>query len=109
MSEEQIEVVRDGIIGALIGQAGDLSLLHRDRDPKAAIREVAALGRLAYWLGIGEVLVPDRSARALVVRMARERVEIDEHLVGRYEEAVAEHRAWRVFAEHVSIPRGDVR
>jgi hypothetical protein len=108
MSEEQIEVVRDGIIGALIGQAEDLSLLNKNRDPKRAIREVAALGRLAYWLGIGEVHVPDRIARALVARKAKELVEMDVDLLERYEEAVVEHQAWRVFVEHFSSARGDV-
>lgn len=70
MSEEQLEIVRRNVFGALVGKAGDLRLLHKLRDPKGAIREVAALGRLAFWLEHGQVLVPDRAAREVAQGLA---------------------------------------
>ena len=66
ISEEQLEAVRGRIQDSLVCRAADLRLLHRSPDPRRAVGEVAALGRLAFWLGHGQVLVPDRAARDLV-------------------------------------------
>lgn len=60
LTDAQLEIVRDAVFGELVGKAGDLRLLDANPDPKGAIKEVAALGRLAFWLEHGEVLVPDR-------------------------------------------------
>lgn len=56
MSEEQIEIVRDTVSGVLVGKAADLRLLHKHAEPRRAIREVGALGRLALWLEQGQVV-----------------------------------------------------
>lgn len=72
LSESQMEIVKDTVLGQLIGCAGDLALLYKARDPKRAVREVAALGRLAFWLEWREILVPDRIAREVMLRLARE-------------------------------------
>jgi hypothetical protein len=72
LSEGQIEIVSGVVFGQLIGSAGDLDILHKAPDPKRAVREVAALARLAFWLEWREVLVPDRIAREVMLRLARE-------------------------------------
>lgn len=77
MSEAQIEIVGDHVLGQLIGQAGDLDSLDRYPDPDKAIAEVATLGRLAFWLGHREILVPDPEGERLMRRIARELDEID--------------------------------
>lgn len=104
MSEEQLGIVRDAVLTALIGQAADLHLLNKNPDPKSAIREVAALGRLAFWLQHDEVAVPDRAARAVVARIVEEVEEMDADLLARYEEAVAEHDGLRALLAHLSDP-----
>ena len=106
MSEEQLRIVRDAVLGELIGRAGDLRHLNRSADPRRAIREVAALGRSAYWLGIGEVLVPDRVARVVMARIVEEADERDQELLESYEEAVAEHDALRTYLAYLSRPSG---
>jgi hypothetical protein len=102
MSEEQLEIVRRNVFGALVGKAGDLRLLRKLRDPKGAIREVAALGRLAFWLEHGQVLVPDRAAREVAEGMAEgiDALNEWEEVVERYEEAMAEHDALRAFVTY---------
>lgn len=107
MSEEQLRIVRDAVLGELIGRAGDLRHLNRIADPRRAIREVAALGRSAYWLGIGEVLVPDRAARRVMSRIVEEADEMDRELLESYEEAVAEHDALRTYLAYLSHPGGE--
>lgn len=102
MSEAQLEIVRDDVIGRLIGKAADLHLLHREPDPKRIVREVAALGRLAFWLGDGEVVVPDRAARDLMARLVEDLEEIDRPLFERHQEAVAQHDALRAFLAYLS-------
>jgi hypothetical protein len=72
LSEGQLEIVSDIVFGQLMGSAGDLALLNKMRDPKRAVREVAALGRLSYWLEYREILVPDRIAREVMSRLAAE-------------------------------------
>ncbi|MFT3865205.1 MAG: hypothetical protein QM729_21165 [Solirubrobacterales bacterium] len=109
MSEEQIGTVRDMIHSALIGQASDLRFLNAAPDPRRAVREVAALGRLAFWLHHGEVLVPDRTARDLVARMVAADGEADRRLLESYEAAVLEHEAMRSFLAHLDAGRGDRR
>jgi hypothetical protein len=64
----------------LIARAGVLRLLKPSPDPRREIREVAALGRLAFWLNIGEVLVPDRAARGLIAELVGEADETDREL-----------------------------
>jgi hypothetical protein len=102
MSEAQLEIVRDDVIGRLIGKAEDLHLLHREPDPERIVREVAALGRLAFWLGEGEVVVPDRTARDLMARIVEDLEDIDRPLFERHEEAVARQDALRTFVAYLS-------
>jgi hypothetical protein len=104
LTEAQLEIVRRNVFKALVGKAGDLRLLNKLADPRRAIREVAALGRLAYWLEHGQVLVPDRAARE-VARYLAEGVDAMnewEEVVERYEEAMAEHDALHAFVAYFS-------
>jgi hypothetical protein len=107
LSEEQLEIVRDAVSGALVARAADLRHLKKAPDRKWAIKEVAALGRLAFWLDGGEILVPDRTARKVMARIAREVDEMDESLFERYEEAVAEHDALHAFVARFEEVDGD--
>jgi hypothetical protein len=104
MSEEQLEIVRRNVFGALVGKAGDLRLLHKLRDPKGAIRVVAALGRLAFWLEHGQMLVPDKAAREVAQELADgvDAMNEWEEVVEQYEEAMAEHDALHAFVAHFS-------
>jgi hypothetical protein len=104
MTEEQIGIVRDDVIGELIGKAGDLDVLHTHPDPKRAIREVAALARLAFWLEYGEVVVPDRLAREVAQGLAEGTDALNEweEVVERYEKAMAEHDALHAFVAYFS-------
>jgi hypothetical protein len=98
MSEAQIEIVRDIVLGQLVGQADDLALLNQHPDPKQAIREVAALGRLAYWLAYyGEIVVPDRFARKLMQRTAREIDDMNQSAESTGGDPEAEHDAMAAF------------
>jgi hypothetical protein len=109
MTEAQLEIVRDAVFGELVGKAGDLRLLHKHPDPRRAIRDVAALGRLAFWLEHGQVLVPDRAAREMA-RYLAEGVDARnewEEVVERYEEAVAEYDALHAFLAHLSDRAAD--
>jgi hypothetical protein len=98
LSDEQLEIVRDRVFGALIGRAGDLRQLNRHRDPRRAVREVAALGRLAFWLHHGEIRVPDRTAHAIAVGLAEEVEASNQEWIEAWEDAVAENAALRAFA-----------
>jgi hypothetical protein len=104
MTEEQLDILRRNVFNALVGKAQDLRFLKKLADPKRAVREVAALGRLAFWLEHGQVRVPDRAA----LEMARYLAEgVDamnewEEVVERYEEAMAEHDALHAFVAHLS-------
>jgi hypothetical protein len=104
MTEAQLDIVRHAVLGELIGKAGDLRLLHSHPDPKRAIREVAALGRLAFWLKHGMVRVPDRAALEVARRLAEGADEMHEweEVARRYEEAKAEHAALHAFVAHLS-------
>jgi hypothetical protein len=93
MSESQVEIVSGIIFGQLIGQAGDLDRLNQYRDPKKAIREVATLGRLTFWLEYREILVPDRDGRRLMRRTAREIDEMNEAGESTGGDPLAEHDA----------------
>jgi hypothetical protein len=93
LSEAQLEIIRGTVTGTLVARAGDLRHLNRAPDPRWTVKEVAALGRLASWLDRGEILVPDRTAWKVMSRIAREVDDMDEDLIERYEEAVAEHDA----------------
>lgn len=89
----QIEIVRDHVLGQLIGQAGDLDRLDNHRDPERAIGEVATLGRLAFWLEYREILVPDPSGEELMRRNAKELDEIAEAAETAGGDPAAEHDA----------------
>jgi hypothetical protein len=104
MTEAQLDIVRHAVFGELIGKAGDLRLLNKLNDPRQAIREVAALGRLAFWLEHGEVLVPDRAAREVAQGLAEgvDAMHEWEEVVERYEQAMAEHDALHAFVAHLS-------
>jgi hypothetical protein len=106
MSEDQLETVRHAVFGALTGRAGDLDQLNKSSDPKWAIKEVAALGRLAYWLEIGEVVIPDWTARKVLSRIVDELEEMDADLLEQYEEAVAGHRALHTVIAYLSGTKG---
>jgi hypothetical protein len=97
MSEGQIEIVSEIVFGQLIGQAGDLDRLNQYRDPKKAIREVATLGRLAFWLEYREIIVPDRDARELMRRTAREIDEMNEAGESTGGDPPAEHDAMSIY------------
>jgi hypothetical protein len=65
---------------------------------------VAALGRLAFWLEHGQVLVPDKVALE-VARYLAEGVDAMnewEEVARRHEEAIAEHDALHAFLAHLS-------
>jgi hypothetical protein len=111
MTDEQLEIVRRNVFGALVGKAGDLRLLHKLRDPKGAIREVAALGRLAFWLEHGQVLVPDKAAREVAEGLAEgvDALNQWEEVDRRYEEALAEHDALHAFVAYFSDSGGGER
>jgi hypothetical protein len=100
LTEQQLEILRKAIIGTLAARAADLRLLHGDRDPKAAIRNVAALGRLVWWLENGQAVVPDRTAWDLMSQMEKDVIEMDEALFENYERARAEHDALRAVLAH---------
>jgi hypothetical protein len=107
LSEEQLEILRSTVTGTLVARAGDLRHLNRAPDPKWIIKELAALGRLASGLDRGEILVPDRTALKVIARIAREVDEMDEGLIERYEEAVAEHDALHAFVARLGEVDGD--
>src|ERR1700760_92752 len=88
MTDEQLDIVRRNVFGALVGKAGDLRHLHKLRDPKGAIREVSALGRLAFWLEHGEIVVPDKTAREVAEGLAEgvDALNECEEVARRYEE-----------------------
>jgi len=97
MTDDQIEIVSEIIFGQLIGQAGDLDRLNQYRDPKKAIREVATLGRLAFWLEYREINVPDREGRELMRRTAREIDEMNEAGESTGGDPPAEHDAMAAY------------
>jgi hypothetical protein len=102
LSEGQLEIVREIVFGQLIGSAGDLELLHKHRDPRRAVREVAALGRLAFWLEWREILVPDRVAREVMTRLAREVDGMNERGESTGGDPRAEHDAMWAFVNLLS-------
>jgi len=95
LSEEQISFVRGQVFFALYSRAGNLRDLSRHADQKAAIREVAALGRLAESLEGGGVRVPDRAASEAAVGLAADVDQIHEaeEIYERCEQAMREHDA----------------
>lgn len=105
ISAEQLDMVRRSVFGALVGKGGDLRLLDESPDPKGAIREVAALARMAFRLEFDEVVVPDRAAACAVARGLAEGVDVLnewEEVARRYEEAMAEHEALHAFVAYFS-------
>ena len=97
LSESQLDIVKGIVFGQLIGSAGDLRLLNKLPDPKGAVREVAALGRLTYWLHMGEIHVPDRVAVEVVSRLAVEVDGMNEAAETTGGDPVAEHEAMWAF------------
>jgi hypothetical protein len=97
MPEAQIDIVKDIVFGKLIGQADDLALLNQYRDPKRAIREIAALGRVSFWLEYREIVLPDRFARRLMRRIAREVDEMNQSGESTGGHPEAEHDAMWAF------------
>jgi hypothetical protein len=102
LSEGQLEIVREIVFCQLIGMAGDLRLLNKLPDPKRAVREVAALGRLAFWLEYREILVPDRIAREVMLRLAREVDGMNEEGESTGGDPAAEHHAMWAFVNLLS-------
>jgi hypothetical protein len=104
MTEAQLRIVRDAVFDELIIKAGDLRLVHKHPDPKRAIRKVAALGRLAFWLEHGQVLVPDRVARDVAQELADgvDAMNEWEEVFERHEEAMAEHDALHAFVAYLA-------
>lgn len=100
LTGEQAAILREDTGDLLIARAEDLRLLHRDEDPKRAVREVAALGRLAFGLGRGEVLVPDPTVRRLVARRTTETIHLEE-VRREYELELAHHEAWLALLAHL--------
>lgn len=107
LSGGQLDFLRETVGDELIGRARDLRLLHGLPDPKGAIREVAALGRLAFWLHHGEIRIPDRAARDVMARISEEFRQMDEGLFERYERAIVQHDALRAFAACFEEVEGD--
>ncbi len=97
MSETQTKIVYEVVLTQLIGSAGDLRLLNKNPDPRRAVREVAALGRLTFWLEYREILVPDLIAREVMVRLAREIDEMNEEGDSTGGDPAAEHEAMWTF------------
>jgi hypothetical protein len=108
LSGEQLSILREGASSHLIGAAGDLRLLANHDDPERAVREVAALGRLNFWLHHGEVLVPDRTVRELVARRTTETIYLDE-LKETYDRELAEQEAWLALLAHFATGAEDDR
>lgn len=102
LTEGQLEIVRTVVYTQLIGSAGDLDVLHKMPDPKAAIREVAALARLSYWLEMGEMCVPDRIAREVMLRLAAEIDGMNERAETTGGDPTAEHDAMSAFVNLLS-------
>lgn len=101
LSEDQLRIAHDAVMGQLVGRTCDLRLLHANPDPQREIDEVAALGRLAYLLEHGHLEGPDPIARRVAADLAEatgEIVEYEEHRE-RHEEGVAERDALRALAE----------
>jgi hypothetical protein len=98
LTDDQMEIVRSAVWCALVGQAADLRVLHSHPEPKAAIKEVAALGRLAFWLEHGQVLVPDPIARRFAGVLAEGADARNAEIIERYEEAVVESEALHLLA-----------
>ncbi|MBS1861209.1 MAG: hypothetical protein JSS68_05790 [Actinobacteria bacterium] len=102
LTEDQLEIVCDIVFGALIGCAGDLKVLNKMPDPKGAIREVAALARLSYWLEMGEMHVPDRLARKVMSRLPTEIDGMNERAETTGGDPAAEHEAMWAFVNLLS-------
>lgn|GEM_PF-3282102 len=109
ISGEQAGIARASLTDFLVAQAEDLRLLHTVEDPEGAIREVAALARMVAALRDGQLAVPDPAAREVMARIAGEVEEMDEELVERYEEAVAERRALCAFLAFLGEAGGEAR
>lgn len=99
MSEAQTEIVYEVVLSQLIGSAGDLRILNKHRDPRKSVREVAALGRLTFWLEYREILVPDRIAREVMLRLAREVDGMNEDGESTGGDPAAEHDAMWTFVK----------
>ena len=106
LSEEQLRIVRDAVVGLLIGRTGDLVYLDNHPDPKRELGEIAALSRLAAALQLGAVEIPDRIAREVAEFLAETNDEIFEHeeIRRRYEAGIARHDALHAFVGLLRMP-----
>jgi hypothetical protein len=97
LTGEQLRFVRETVFQALYSRAGSLAKLNEHPDPKASVREVAALGRLAETLQDDAVRVPDRAAAEAVLALARDvdGIHETEGVFEQYEQAVRERDAMR--------------
>jgi hypothetical protein len=102
-SVEQLARLREEADDYLVTKAEDLRLLHRFRDPKRGVREVAALARLCLGLRHREVFVPDRTVRELIARRSAE-TDLLEEAKEEYERELAGHEAWLALLAH--FPEG---
>jgi hypothetical protein len=67
--------------------------------------EIAALGRLTFWLRMGAVAVPGKGVRAVIERRLGETGHLDE-LEKEYEEELAEHDAWGAIGSYFAGEEG---
>jgi hypothetical protein len=101
LSEDQLRIAHEAVMGQLIGRTGDLRLLDKNPEPERELAELAALSRLASVLEVGRIDGPDPIAQRVAAGLADaagEIVEYEEHRE-RYEEGVAEREALRALAE----------
>jgi hypothetical protein len=106
LGEKQKATVLECATDWLVTLANDLCR-YGPGDTVRVTDEIAALGRLTFWLRIGTVAVPDEGVRAVVERRLGETGHLDE-LEKEYEEELAEHDAWRAIGSYfVADARGD--
>ncbi|HEX4304809.1 MAG TPA: hypothetical protein VHZ54_02125 [Solirubrobacterales bacterium] len=103
LTDAQLEIVGQIVLSALIGCAGDLDALHKLPDPRWAVREVAALARLLFWLEYEEVHIPDRNARRVMLRLAREVDGMNQAAETTGGDPEAEHEAIWAFVALLSV------
>jgi hypothetical protein len=98
LDEKQRATILECATDWLVTLANDLCR-YGPGDTVRVTDEIAALGRLTFWLRIGTVAVPDEGVRAVIERRLGETGHLDE-LEKEYEEELAEHDAWRVIGSY---------
>ncbi|HEY0278087.1 MAG TPA: hypothetical protein VGC32_07445 [Solirubrobacterales bacterium] len=101
--ERQRATVLEGATDWLVTLASDLCR-YGPGDTVRVTGEIAALGRLAAWLRMGSVAVPDGGVRSVIERRLGETRHLDE-LEKEYEEELAEHDAWRAVGSYFVAAR----